>query len=108
MATYPGFNQILGSQQDPVDDRTVDQDVGGGVHVRGWFPARKSRFTIKHILTKDAFFALMTFYDLHRFDFFDFAWDLDDATYVCVFAAPPVCAPAEPQVLNVTVALREL
>lgn len=107
MATYPAFNQILGSVPDGVDDRVIDQDVYGNVHIRSFFPERMSKFTIKHFLTPDQWAVLLAFYDLNRMNTFDFVWAVDDATYTCVFTTVPKMAADDPGIYAVTVELRQ-
>lgn len=108
MTAYPSFDQVLGSSVTYADDRTVDTDVSGAVHIRAFYPARKSQFAVKHFLSRDDYATLMTFYDDHRLDTFDFTFDLDSVTYTCLFlAAPKVSTSDDPQVLQVDVALRE-
>lgn len=112
MAAYPSYNQAIGSIRDEVDDRTIDQDVGGGVHIRAFFPTRKSRFTLKHFLTPTqwghATTGLLKFYDDNRLLTFTFVWAVDNNTYTCVFGAAPRCNPTDPNLFEVTVDLRQV
>lgn len=107
MAAYPSYNQAIGSIRDEVDDRTIDQDVGGGVHVRAFFTARKSKFMIKHWLTPTQWADLLDFYDDNRLATFTFVWAVDNATYTCVFGAAPRCNPSDPNLFEVVVDLRQ-
>lgn len=114
MASYPNFDQALGSEPTYLDDRTVDQDVDGSAHVRGYFPARKNQFNLKHFLTRAQLQTLLAFYDANRLNSFDFTWNLDDGvgspnpTYTCIFSTPPkVTTSQDPQVLEVSVQIRE-
>jgi hypothetical protein len=107
MAMYPAYNQILGSTPTGVDDRVIDQDVFGTVHIRGFYPARMSQFMIKHVLTPDEWLSLLAFYDANRMTIFDFEWHVDSTIYACVFANVPKMVPNDPGLYEVTVELRQ-
>lgn len=107
MATYPSYKQALGSTRVGLDDRVLDSDVNGAVHIRAFFPARVSGFALKHFLNPTEWAALLAFYDANRLVTFSFTWDEDNATYTCVFGSVPRCVPNDPFVYDVTVDLRQ-
>ena len=107
MAAYPSYNQVLGSLQNVLDDRVLDQDVNGAVHIRSFFPSRISQFMVKHYLTPAQLATLLAFYDTNRLLTFTFVWYVDNVTYTCVFGAPPKFVPNDPGLYDVVVDLRE-
>jgi hypothetical protein len=106
--SYPSYNQLLGSSADFVDDRQIDQDVDGEVHVRSFFASRKSHFVVKHALTRAEYQDLLDFYDANRLTSFTFTWNLDGADYTVLFMTPPKCDTSLGTRLSVSVELRQV
>src|SRR5512146_181652 len=104
---YPTFTQLLGSRPVYVDDRAIDTDVYGGLHIRSFYQRRKSRFDIKHAITPADYATLLAFYDANRLNSFDFVWDMDQATYTVIFLGAPVCDTSDPTLYEVGVSLQE-
>ena len=89
MAAYPSLAQLVGSTEEWVDDVEVDRAVGGSTKARSFFPAKKRRFTIKHVLTAADRSTLQTFYNTNRALAVTLTWTGDSQAYTCLFEQAP-------------------
>lgn len=104
MADYPAFPQLVGTEQTFADDIAADQSVSGTTKVRGFFTAKKSRFTVRHVLNADDLATLLQFYDDNRLATVTFTYKGTD--YTCFLAVPKV-TPSAGQWSEVVVSLAE-
>lgn len=81
MASYPAFDQLLGSTHTPFDDLTIDRAIDGSAKGRRFYTTRKDRFMLKHLLTLAQRDTLLAFYDANWTLAIDFVWDGDRETY---------------------------
>jgi hypothetical protein len=91
MSDYPAFPQLEGSEEVWVDDLRIDRMVGGGVRGRSFYPGKKKRFTLVHVLDQQERSDLEFFYDNYRMTFFSFTWTRrgNPTEYFVMFDGPP-------------------
>lgn len=89
MAAYPSFSQLLASNEEGVDDLTLDRAVNGSVKARAFYTSRKRRFNLRHYLSSSERATLQTFYDTNRLLTVTLTWVADGQAYTCLFAGPP-------------------
>lgn len=82
---YPAFEQLLGSTHEPFDDVQIDRSIDGTAYGRSFYPAKKHRFTLRHVLTKAQRDTLIAFYDANRAVVVDLYWQWDGTTYTSLF-----------------------
>jgi len=89
MAAYPSHAQLIGSTEEWVDDVVLDRSVSGTVKARGFFTAKKRRFSVRHVLGATDRGTFQTFYNANRLLAVTFTWTGDGVTYTCLIEGPP-------------------
>lgn len=87
--TTLGFDQLLGSVHEKMDDVVIDRAIDGSGYARAFYTAPKDRFTLIHILSETERDSLLSFYASHRTVVVDLTWQGDGAVYASLFFSGP-------------------
>jgi hypothetical protein len=108
MSDYPAFAQIIGSQQDWVDDLVTDVAVNGRPMSRAFYTTKKRVFKLVHLLSASELSTFETFYDTFRLDdSFTMRWMCNGPEYNVMFDSVPRIQWANP-LSRVEVTLRKV
>lgn len=93
MATYPSFQQIIGSEITFLDGKVVNRSVSGKPRIRSYYSETRRDIRVVHDLNQSDANTVMTFYDNNRDIVFDVLFQADGVTYTCYFAGVPRIRP---------------
>lgn len=107
MADYPAFPQLIGSNDDWVDDLVTDVAVNGRPMSRAFFDSKKKVFKLLHLLDAADVDTFEAFYDANRLLQFTFQWMCNGPTYNVMFDSVPKIQRGNPAT-RVEVSLRKV
>jgi hypothetical protein len=89
MAAYPSYRCTADSTAEPEAGIDAERATNGLLRVRALYPADKTTFEVRHILTNAERDALWAFYLANKLLDVTFRWQGDGQTYTVRFGAAP-------------------
>mgnify|MGYP000872903109 CR=1 FL=1 len=88
-SAYPTFGQDISSRKILVDDIQKERATNGLLKLRSFFDEPVAEFIVVHTLTITQKLQLEAFYTNQRMREFNFVWNMDSSTHLCMFTAVP-------------------